>query len=66
MEVCYDSLFEYMKKNNISQRKLAERTGVSRNTISKMQNKEIVHLSIIVAICEAYDLELEDVIQLKK
>ena len=66
MEVCYDNLFEYMEKNNISQRKMAEKAGISRNSLIKMARGEIVHLSIIVAICAAYDLELEDVVNLKR
>ena len=66
MDVSYDSLFGYMAKHNISKRKLAEKTGISRNTIIKMANGEAVHLSVILAICEAYDLEIEDVVRLKK
>lgn len=62
IKVSYDNLFAYLFKNNISNSKLSEKTGVSRNTIIKMKNNEPVHLSIILAICEAYDLDLGDVI----
>ena len=52
-----------MAKNNISKRQLSEKSGVSRNTIIKMAQGELVHMSVLVAICEAYDLSLLDIIQ---
>ena len=62
IEVSYDKLFAYLYKNNISKSELAKRAGVSRNSIIKMANGEIVHMNI----CEAYDLELYDVVEFKK
>ena len=66
IEVSYDKLFAYLYKNNISKSELAKKAGVSRNSIIKMANGEIVHMNIIAAICEAYDLELDDVVEFKK
>lgn len=63
MEISYDKLFAFMFKNNISKSELAEKAGISRNTIIKMTHDEPVHLSIILAICDAYKLSLNDVIQ---
>ena len=63
MEVNYDKLFVYMFKNNISKSELAEKAGISRNTIIKMTKGEPVHLSVILAICDAYELSLSDIIQ---
>jgi len=65
MEVNYDKLFAYMFKNNISKSALAEKAGISRNTIIKMTKGEPVHLSVILSICETYGLPLSDVIQEK-
>ena len=59
----YDKLFAYMFKHNISKSELAERAGISRNTIIKMTKGELVHMSVIVAICETYGLSLSDVVQ---
>lgn len=64
LKVSYDKLFAYLYKNNISKSELAKKAGVSRNSIIKMASGEIVHLSIIVAICEAYNLKLEEVVEL--
>lgn len=66
MEINYDKLFAFMFKNNISKSELAERAGISRNTIIKMTTGEPVHLSVILAICDAYNLPLSDVIQENK
>ena len=66
IEVSYDKLFAYLYKNNISKSELAKKSGVSRNSIIKMANGEIVHMNIIAAICETYDLELCDVVEFKK
>lgn len=63
MTINYDKLFAYMFKNNISKSELAEKAGVSRNTIIKMTKGEPVHLSVIMAICESCGLTLSDVIQ---
>lgn len=65
MEINYDKLFAYMFKNNISKSELAEKAEISRNTIIKMTKGEPVHLSVIISICEAYNLPLSDVIQEK-
>jgi len=65
MEISYDNLFLYMLKNQINKSELAEKAGISRNTIIKMTKGEPVHLSVILSICEAYGLPLSDVIQEK-
>jgi len=62
-KINYDKLFLFMIKNNISKSELAEKVGTSRNTIIKMANNEPVHLSVILTICEVYNLSLADVIQ---
>lgn len=64
LNVSYDKLFAYLYKNNISKSELSKKSGVSRNSIIKMANGEVVHLSIIIAICETYNLELNDVVEL--
>jgi DNA-binding Xre family transcriptional regulator len=64
LNISYDKLFSYLYKNNISKSELAKKAGVSRNSIIKMARGEVVHLSIIIAICEAYNLELKDIIEL--
>ena len=65
MEVSYDKLFSYMKEYNISKSRLADRAGISRNSVIKMANGQLVHLSVIIAICEAYGFKIEDVVQIK-
>ena len=64
LKVSYDKLFAYLYKNSISKSELSKKAGVSRNSIIKMASGEVVHLSIIIAICEAYHLDLKDVVEL--
>lgn len=66
IKISYDDLFAYLFKNNITSSMVSKKSGVSRNTIAKMKNGEPVHLNAILAICEAYGLELTDVIKIKK
>ena len=42
----------------------SKKSGVSRNTLMKMKKNEPVHLNVILAICEAYDLDLFDVVKI--
>ena len=63
MEISYDKLFAYLYKNHISKSELADKAGISRNTIIKMTKGEPVHLSVIMSICDAYELSLADVVQ---
>ena len=63
MDISYDNLFLYMIKHQINKSDLAEKAGISRNTIIKMSKGEPVHLSVILAICDAYRLSLNDVVQ---
>lgn len=66
MKISYEKLFLYFFKNDISISSASKKSGVSRNTLIKMKKNEPVHLNAILAICEAYDLELCDVIEFIK
>lgn len=63
MDISYDKLFAYLYKNHISKSELSEKAGISRNTIIKMTKGEPVHLSVLISICDAYNLSLSDVVQ---
>lgn len=63
MEINYDNLFAYMFRNNISSSELAEKAGISRNSIIKMKQNIPVHLGVIMAICDAYGFSISDVVQ---
>ena len=66
MKISYEKLFLYFFKNNISMLSVSKKSGVSRNTLLKMKNNEPVHLNAVIAICNTYNLELTDVIELIK
>lgn len=62
--VSYDKLFAFLYKNRITKSQLSKMSGVSRNTIIKMTKNEPVHLAAIMAICEACELDIRDVIDI--
>lgn len=64
MKVSYEKLFLYFFKNDINMLEASKKSGVSRNTLMKMKKNEPVHLNVILAICEAYDLDLFDVVEI--
>lgn len=66
MRVSYEKLFLYFFKNNISMLSASKKSGVSRNTLLKMKNNEPVHLNAILALCNAYNLDLADIIEIIK
>lgn len=63
MKVSYEKLFLYFFKNDINMLEVSKKSGVSRNTLMKMKKNEPVHLNAILAICEAYNLGLFDVME---
>lgn len=63
MKVSYEKLFLYFFKNDINMLEASKKSGVSRNTLMKMKKNEPVHLNAILAICEAYNLDLFDVME---
>lgn len=66
MKVSYEKLFLYFFKNNINSNMVSKKSGVTRNTITKMKKNEPVHLNAILAICDAYDLNVTDVVEFIK
>lgn len=66
MKVSYENLFLYFFKHDINILEASKKSGVSRNTLMKMKKNEPVHLNAILAICEAYNLDLFDVVKIVK
>lgn len=66
IRVSYDKLFAHLYKNNINSTMVSKKSGVTRNTIIKMKRNEPVHLNAILAICDAYDLNVTDVVEFIK
>lgn len=55
------------KKNNLTQKKLAEELGVTYQAVSKWENgKNIPDIEILKLICDKYNVNIEDIIGTKK
>ena len=66
MKISYEKLFYFMFKNNITKTELAKKAKTSRKTIIKMESNEPVSLSVLCSICDAYDLEFDEVVTITK
>lgn len=58
-----NKLKEMREANGMSQAELAEKTGLSRTTISKIENNEEVNINTltIVKICEVFDVQPSEI-----
>lgn len=58
-----NKLKEMREAHGMSQAELAEKTGLSRTTISKIENNEEVNINTltIVKICEVFDVQPSEI-----
>lgn len=65
IEICLKALLE---EKNISQRELSRKLDITFTTINKMCNNTLQHfpLQTLANICEELDVEISDVLRLKK
>lgn len=63
-ELSYDPLWKKLVEMKIKKSELAEKTGISKNTVTKMFKNEYVSLEVLVKICRALDCGVEDVISI--
>ena len=63
-ELSYDPLWKKLVEMKIKKSELAEKAGISKNTVTKMFKNEYVSLDVLVKICRALDCGVEDVISI--
>lgn len=63
-ELSYDPLWKKLVELKIKKSELAEKAGISKNTVTKMFKNEYVSLEVLVKICRALDCGVEDVISI--
>lgn len=63
-ELSYDPLWKKLVEMKIKKSELAEKAGISKNTVTKMFKNEYVSLEVLVKICRALDCGVEDVISI--
>ena len=63
-ELSYDPLWKKLVEMKIKKSELAEKAGISNNTVTKIFKNEYVSLEVLVKICRALDCGVEDVISI--
>ena len=66
MSISYEGLWSLMGKNDVSQKTLSERCGISLNVISRMVRGEYVALEVLDRICNYFGCDYGDIISQRK
>ncbi|MCR6096898.1 helix-turn-helix transcriptional regulator [Salipaludibacillus agaradhaerens] len=63
----YIKIENLMKEHDLSIRKMSEKTGVNRLTLTKYKNGPLdnVNVEVIEKICSTFDCRVEDLIEIK-
>lgn len=61
-KICYDPLWEILKKNNISKNKLRIEAKLSSSTFSKLINEENVTTNTLIKICGFLECDINEII----
>lgn len=60
-------ILELRKKNNLTQKELADKLGVTYQAVSKWENgKNIPDISILKIICEEYNIDINDLLDINR
>lgn len=61
-KISYDPLWKKLVDLKLTKTQMAEKAGISKNTLAKMRKNEYVALEMIERICTALDCDIVDVI----
>ena len=63
MTVSYNRLWKLLIDKKISKADLRRMTGISPNTMTKLNRDEEVALSVLTKICDALNVDIGDIIE---
>lgn len=66
MTVSYNKLWKLLIDKKISKADLRRATGISPNTMTKLNRDEAVTLSVLSKICETLNTDIGDIVEYKK
>lgn len=66
MGVCYNKLWKLLIDRKMKKKELLELSGISKAALYKLTKDENVNTEILVKICNALDVDLSDIVELKK
>lgn len=64
--VSYKPLWHTLIDRDMKKMELVEKVGMSRATLSKLNNNQYVALEVLDRICEVLDCQIEDVVEITK
>ena len=63
LKLDYSGIYELMKKYKLSEFEFGKRTGLGYMTLQKIKNSEPIHLTAVLRICECFECEIEDIVE---
>ncbi len=63
MAVSYNRLWKLLIDKKISKAELRRATGISPNTMTKLNRDEEVTLSVLSKICESLEVDIGDIVE---
>ena len=63
MAISYNRLWKQLIDKNISKADLRRMTGISPNTMTKLNKNEEVTLGVLLKICDALNSDIGDIIE---
>lgn len=64
MGVSYNKLFKLMIDRNMKKKDLQETAGLSPTSITKLAKNEYVRLEVLVKVCCALHVDIEDIMEI--
>ena len=64
MGITYKPLWMKLVELEINKTQMREKAGISTRQLAAMNKNEAVHIRVIEKICSAYDLKVEEVVQI--
>lgn len=61
--ICYDRLWETLKKREISQYKLIKDHGIDKAQLQRLRKNMVVKTTTLNTLCRILDCKIEDIIE---
>ena len=66
MGVCYNRLWKLLIDKGLKKSQFARSLGISAPTLAKLSKNEYVSMEILIRICEDFDCNIEDIVEVVK
>lgn len=66
MGLSYNKLWKLLIDEGLNKSELCKKTGISRSTMSKLNNGDNVNTDILVRICIALKCDISDIVEFKE